>query len=474
MKVILADSKFEPVAKWSQQLPEDPFGGKLGQGLVDPPLSLEQLIFLAERHPVHSAALEQKTADVIGTGWEWTKVDDGSREEERDSIEEWFGDLAGGDDETMHEVLTKLWSDVETLNVGYLEIGRDPSNVVREVFHVPSHTIRVHRDGIRLVQVRDSRKVWFKRWGADTDGRDVDCKTGTLRADIPEGRQAAELLVVRRASRRSSWYGVPGYVSSIGWISLAIAVRDDNLHFFSNRREPRWAIILTNIEDDPGTEEDLRQALAVDHRQPHRNLIIPIAGPGTVDFKKMSETGQEGSFEKLDSRCDARVLVSHRIPPERLGMVRVGPLGGNVALASSRIYREAVISTSQAFLSARINRFIQVEYGLSNGGDGKELLGWTWAPIELDLTEEREDIEAASTLFDKDILVLNEARDRVGKDPLPDDDPRGGMLRSELRAHFGAPAAGEDPLVASIKAIDTEIRRLVAGQELGDPDGDTI
>ena len=477
VKVLLTDAAGDVVAKWSQQLPENPFGdGKLGQGLVEPPLSLENLIFLAERHPVHSAAIEQKTADVIGTGWEWVPDDEeaGADDVRRDDLDEWFAGLVGDSDVTMHELLTQLWLDVETVNVGYWEVGRDPTGVVQQVWHVPAHTIRVHKDGIRLAQARDNRKAWFTRWGAATDGQFVNISTGGIGADVPEDKRGNELLVTRRASRRSSWYGVPGYVSTIGWITLAIAVRDENLYFFSNRREPRWAIILTNIEEDPNIEEDLRQALAVNHQQPHRNLILPITGPGTVEFKKLSETGQDGSFEKLDARCDARILVGHRIPPERLGMIRVGPLGGNVTLASSRVYREAVVSTSQALLAARMNRFIAVEYAKARGLGDDANIGWTWRPVELDLTEEREDIEAASTLFDKDVIILNEARARVKLDPLADDDPRGQMVRSELKAHFGAKPAADDPLANSLKRVDDAIRELTIGLDDDSDDRDTL
>ena len=461
VKVLLADDQGEPIAKWSQQLPDDPFEGRLGTNLVQPPLSLEQLVFLAERHPVHSAALEQKTADVIGTGWEWIPDDEKQADEaRRDDLDMWFKSLAGDADETMHELLTQLWHDTETMNIGYWEVGRDPAGSVQQVWYVPGHTVRFHKDGKRLAQARDNRKAWFARWGSDIlgDGKFINVSNGTVAQDVPEDKRGNELFVIRRPSRRSSFYGVPGYVSVIGWITLALAVRDENLHFFSNRREPRWAIILTNIEDDPGLEDDLRQALAVDHRQPHRNLILPITGPGNVEFKQLSQMGQEGSFEKLDARCDARILVGHRTPPERLGMVRVGPLGGNVALASSRIYREAVISTSQALLAARINRFIKVEYSRARGLSEDVSLGWSWKPVELDLTEERDDIEAAGVLFDKDVMLLNEARARVGLTPMADDDPRGQMTRSELRAHAGMK---EDPTDQRLRELDDELRALL-------------
>src|SRR6266702_2294938 len=71
LKVLYIDNIGNPVGEWhSEQLPENPFSGQM-QGLQEPPYRMEQLVFLAEQHPVHSAALEQKTADICGKGWEW-------------------------------------------------------------------------------------------------------------------------------------------------------------------------------------------------------------------------------------------------------------------------------------------------------------------------------------------------------------------------------------------------------------------
>jgi hypothetical protein len=37
---------------------------------------------------------------------------------------------------------------------------------------------------------------------------------------------------------------------------------------FQNRREPRWAVILTNLQDDPTLADELEQSFKVDLKQP--------------------------------------------------------------------------------------------------------------------------------------------------------------------------------------------------------------
>ena len=183
MKVLFLDDKGESVGEYaSTQLVDDPFETANISGLQEPPYNLSQLAYLAETHPVHSAALEQKTADTIGKGWEWVANDDSEPDEQSlDSLEEWFNSLAPAEQD-MKEILSAAWLDYETLGWGLLELARDSSGVLRKVYHVPGHTVRAHKDGFRLCQIRNERKVWFRRWGSpEQDGKEVqvDAKTGS-------------------------------------------------------------------------------------------------------------------------------------------------------------------------------------------------------------------------------------------------------------------------------------------------------
>ena len=479
LKVLFVDGDKKPVAESSQQLPEDPFEKYHNRGLVDPPYPLEQLLYLAETHPMHAASIEQKTADIVGTGYEWRPRDgvENPNEKQRDELDEWFLSLFPDGDPTPQEAFSALQDDVETFAQGYLEVARDPSGVAKRIYNVPAHTVRFHQDGLKLAQVRRNRLAWFRRWGATDDY--VDSRYGSVNKNVESGKRANDLLVVRRRSRRSSYYGVPTYISAIGWVMLALAARDDNLLFFQNRREPRWAIVLSNLDEEDGLEEEIRRAFTVDLKDPHRNIIIPIAGPGKVDFQKMSSDRAEGSFGGLAERADAQILVSHRIPPERLGMARVGPLGGNIALASSRIYKEAVVSPSQGLLAARVNAFIAREW--PGGGRGKEpsdkkrdkALDWEWAPVELDLAEAVQDAERAKNLFTANIIVLEEARSISGFEPLPDDDPRNKKLAVEL----GAQPSPEEEAAGALNQANSRLDQLLTAenerQSAGTPPDDT-
>jgi len=488
MKVLYLDDQGNPIGEWaSQQLPENPFTGQM-QGLQEPPFRLEQLVYLAESHPVHSAALEQKTADIVGRGWEWEPVDEQEApEEQRDEMAEWFESLAP-DEFDMREVINAVWLDVETTGWGLFEVARDPSGVAQRIYHVPAHTVRAHRAGFKLAQIRDARKVWFRRWGAvEVDGApvEVDSRTGsTSSVKIP----ANDLFIIKRPARRSTWYGIPGYVSSVGWIALALAVRDDNLFFFANRREPRWAIILNNIADDPNLEEDIRRAFTVDLRQPHRNILIPIQGNGTIEFQQLSgKAPQEGSFEKLGDRADAAIMVSHRVPAERLANTKTGPLGGNVAEWANRVYKEGVVGPGQELLASRLNRFISVEYAIATGANGtrqaktqkaKLKKAQAWKPAwfiqmdDLDIETDREELDLAVIAFHGDLITLREARNRLKLGPLMV--PKQVPMVDEQGNPLLDPATGEPMVGPDTGTIDPATGDVIAPEMVESPYNDKL
>lgn len=451
MKVLYLDEAGSPVGEWaSSQLPENMWSGQQLAGLQEPPYRLEQLLMLAESHPVHSAALEQKTADVVGKGWEWVPEDENNADDTaRDELAAWFEGLAP-DELDMKELLVAVWGDVETVGWGLIECLRDPEGAIRRLYHVPGHTVRAHRNGFKLCQIRDNRKVWFRRWGSvDVDGNpvQVDAKTGSMTRIVTP---ANDLFVIKRPSRRSSWYGIPGYVSAIGWVTLALAVRDDNLFFFANRREPRWAIILTNLADDPDIEEDLRRAFQVDLKQPYRNILVPIAGAGKVEFNKLSDTKTDGSFDRLEERANKNIMVAHRVPSERLANSDSGPLGGHRTAEANRVYKEGVVAPGQEVLAARLNRLIEVEYAIARGAAANTVTtkrrkayhvvmrkwrklvtkagvtaeteamhsGWTLALADLDIETDREQVDLVLLRFHGDLITLREARIGLNLGPL--------------------------------------------------------
>lgn len=451
----------------SQQLTEDPFTTLTGYGetLRIPPYSLEQLVFLAEAHPVHAAALEQKASDIVAGGPIFipaSEVEEADQAQLR-AVSKWWEGLF--EDFTPIEVLQALQLDYETTGWGILEVARDAQGRVGRLFHIPAHTMRAHADGIRFAQIRQGRQVWFKRWGREGTFR----ATSGQRAgdDLPPEKRANEVLVFRKPSRRSTWYGIPVYISAVGWILLATTSRDYNILFFENAREPRHIFFLMGLDEDvEETLEDLEQQLRTQHKDPHRNLLLPLTGDAKVEMHRLALQQNDMHFTRLLERTDEEIFIAHRMPPDRVGVVKRGFLGGSVANVMNRIYKDSVVARGQDVLEDRLNRFLLKEYPKATGDAD---LQWRMDFEDLDIADEAADTDIVVAQVKNSILTLNEGRQRLG---LPARSEFGDRTLAEYLAALGVapgPEAvrqdGNRPLgqeiLARLESLDELINDLM-------------
>jgi len=114
-------------------------------------------------------------------------------------------------------LMYRVMVDEEATGNGYVEVSRSRMGKPAALWHCPSHTIRVRNDG-GFVQIRANKKKYFKNYG---DSRSLDSDTGKyFEVDSPEGqklplnRRGNEIIHFRVYSPRSSFYGVPRYVST--------------------------------------------------------------------------------------------------------------------------------------------------------------------------------------------------------------------------------------------------------------------
>lgn len=458
IKVVSVDRAGAVEELASKQLPEDPYVGVsgYGQAIKVPPYSLEQLVFLAESHPVHSSALEQKVQDIVGGGPSWeAKVEGESDEEQLRRLQNWWDSLF--ETYTPLEVLQAVWLDYETLGWGIMEVARDSKGRVGRLYHVPGHTVRALADGKRFVQMRQGRLVYFKAWGVEEE---YYASSGRLSSGpLPPDKRANELLIFKRPSRRSTYYGIPSYVSAIGWLALSLAARDYNIYFFENHREPRHMFVIEGLEEATSDFlESLEQALRVQHKEPHRNLIVALSGEAKVNVHSLGLQQNDMHFSRLIERVDDEILMAHRIPPDRLGFAKRGFLGGSVAASLNRIYKESVVTKGQAVLESRLNRFIEREFG--------EEPQWRMVFEEPDIRDETTDADIVVELLKVNVLTLNEARHRLG---YPSRDEFGDLTLAEYLTKYGLEAKALFPAAhdgRSSRGLDEIIERLDEIEEL--------
>ena len=405
----------------SKRLLEDPFENSTGYGdmIHTPPYSLEQLVYLAECHPVHAAALEQKVSDIIAGGPKFTPLHENDVSVEHDKVILWWKSLFK--ESTGIETLHSMWLDYETVGWGFLEIVRDLSGNVTSLYHVPGHTMRAGSNGL-YVQMRSNKRTWFKRYG-DTNEYNVasgeKLKDAEDLVEVPFEKRSNEVICFKKSARRSSYYGIPSYVAAIGQITLAVAARDYNILFFENHREPRYIIVLEGLtlgDDSDKLLDDIEQTLKSNHKEPHRNLILPIAGDAKVRVERMGANGADINFEKLQGQTQQEILTAHRMPLDRIGSTNTGALSGSASVSLNRIYKEGVVSRGQAILEDILTDFIDTEYEKTTGRNADTLIDFE----ELDINDQSTDSTIVQVLVASEIITLNEARKKIRMEPKPE------------------------------------------------------
>jgi len=383
----------------SQQLEEDPWRESYASGEVkEPPYSLTALAELYEINATHKACVDAKAANIVGLGFRFVPATEGGKADpaNRRYLENLFERC--NPEMTFTEVMRAVWTDVETIGNGYLEVTRNSLGAIDGFYHVPGTTVRVRsrRDG--FVQVREGRKRYFRPLGWE-EVRDPE--TGEIQN---------ELIHFRKYTPQSTYYGVPDILPALTAIAGDRAAAEYNVDYFEHNAIPRMAII---VEGGHLTKELLRQVQQFMETeikgQAHKTLVLDVPGNGVkVRLEQLGQVrSEDAGFLGYRKANRDEILMVHRVPPSKITIVE------NANLANSKdqdkTFREQVIRPEQRRIEYQINRMIREQIGI---GD------WRFEFREMDLSEEREQAEIAKLYADMKVWTPDEIRQQQGLPPL--------------------------------------------------------
>lgn len=407
--------------------------------VVVPPYNLDELAWFYENSFANHAAINAKVANIVGLGYHFTnteatvsKLEEATSEEQlmrahrkiqrlKSQLTDWLEEL--NDEDTFTHVLEKVYTDVEALGNGYIEIGRKINGEIGYVGHIPASTIRVRRMRDGYIQIVNQRVVFFRNF-QDTNG--INPVTNDPRPN--------ELIHVKKYSPKTSYYGVPDSVSSAtSMVGDNLAGRY-NVDYFENKAVPRYIVTLKGAKLSVDAEDKLFRFLQSGLRgQNHRTLYIPLPGDGPdskVEFKMDPiENGvQEGSFDKYRKSNRDDILMAHQVPISKVGS------GSGVSIAaamvSDRTFKEQVARPAQRNLEKVINKILK---------ERTDMLQFKLN--ELTLTDEQTQSQIDERYLRMQVLVPNEVREKLGypvrqggQDPV--------VMTSQQRAEQTAQATG--------------------------------
>ena len=383
-------------------------------GLFDvvlPPYNLDELAYFYENSFANHAAIQAKVANIVGLGYSFNMTDStvAKLEEAPDDMSlmraqrkiqrakadltDWVESL--NDEDTFTHVLEKVYTDVETVGNGYIEIGRKVNGDIGYIGHIPATTIRVRRMRDGYIQIVNQKVVYFRNF---QEQKNINPVTNDNRPN--------ELIHIKKYSPKNSYYGVPDTVASAtSMVGNELAAKY-NVDYFENKAVPRYIAIVKGAKLSSDAEDKFFRFMQAGLKgQNHRTLYIPLPGDGPdnkVDFKlEPIENGiQDGSFDRYRKANRDDILMAHQVPYSKVG----GGAGISIAsaLVADRTFKEQVARPAQRNLEKTINKIVK---------EKTDMLSLKFN--ELTLTDEQTQSQIDERYLRMQVLVPNEVRERL-------------------------------------------------------------
>lgn len=281
---------------------------------------------------------------------------------------------------------------------------------------MPAHTFRIKKGGNAYCQNRlPGKYVWFKPFAYEMD---INAETGEeapLGSLKPEQR-AHEILFYKNYYQRSSWYGAPNILPATGAVVGILASRDYNLAFFENYGMPVAIVTIEGAWEEGATDRvaDFLNVECKGAAQAHKTIVLNPPAGGGVKVEALVADIKEGHFKLYVKQLISEILVAHRMPPYRVGIVETGSLGGNVAEETTPIYVGGVIKPLDVVIEA------QVQWLIEEGFEEKRV---KFSLNDVDIRDKFRETDRCEKLFGMAVMTRAEVAKTLGLPDIPKDDP---------------------------------------------------
>lgn len=379
--------------------------------VITPPWNVYELANYYDTSFANHAAIDAKVENIVGLGYDFevsprtmlkleASTDSAATDRARKRIErakiemrDWLESL--NDDDSLTSTMEKVYTDVQAIGNGYLEIGRTTRGEIGYVGHIPATTIRVRRLKDGYIQIIGNKTVYFRNFGASNQNM------------VTDDPRPNEIIHFKQYSPLNTFYGVPDIMSAISSLIGDQLASQYNIDYFSNKAVPRYVVTLKGAKLSADAEDKMFRFLQTGLKgQSHRTLYIPLppdSDTNKVEFKmEPIEAGiQEGSFKEYRKQNRDDILVAHQVPLSKLGGSDSSAIAA--ALAQDRTFKEQVARPAQAQLEKMINKVIK---------EKTDILEFKFN--ELTLTDEITQSQILERYVKNQVMTPNEARSILG------------------------------------------------------------
>jgi PBSX family phage portal protein len=385
---------------------EDPFQEQVEEAdCRTMPYAPMALLELYEESLWHYRCCNIKSQVTTGQGWSLQPIE-GEQEpdEQHKRAMEFLEAPNERSDETIYDILHKLWIDYEVIGNAYLEIDYNRKGEPANIYHMPAIFTRksVERPGYYMREDSSAELIYFNAFKRDMEmlGSDFDSNVNTV-------------YHIRNYYPGSNFYGIPDILPAIGAAVLNKYACNYNIHYFLNGAIPSVVITLQGAKLSAESQKAVQSFFKKNMQgiiNNSRVLVIPVqSSDAKINIEKLSDDVKEGSFSKLREDNRNEIVAVHGVPPRLLGINEQGKLGGsNETAAQMRMFKEVVIEHRQRRVEHLVNQLLK-QLGVEN---------WRFTLNRLDIGEPAELAERVTKLVQAKVLLVNEGRAELGKDPL--------------------------------------------------------
>jgi len=384
----------------------------INNGLINPPYSPEGLMIYYDHNSTFYAVVNQIAVDVAGLGWSILPKDkDSENASELKAVKEVLDNIVP--ESSLRTLFKELLIDWGVVGYFGVEVIRNLKGQVSKLVRVPAHTIRIYKDGSKYCQVKNQKKVWFRKFGSEEN---ISYETG--KATDNQEKLANEMIYYRNPSQSSEFYGSPNIISAMSDLSGLVESSTYNLAFFENFGVPVSIVTLKGLWEENSANQ-IKKFITTEIKgsdNGHKSLILELDPESEFNIDELSSKIKDSSFMEYRKENKENILSCYSMPPERIGVSVTGPLGGEKVYAANEIYRQAVVLPLKEDIEEIMNRIFS---------EGLEVDTYKFKFKNLDLESRSERVERVTKLVDRGIITGNEARKELGLPPIG---PEGDVL----------------------------------------------
>jgi capsid portal protein len=338
-------------------------------------------------------------------------MNDDAPESEKDRAQAFIDQV--NQDMTFQDLLHQAAWEFCAIGWGAWEVVRvEPFNE-SALYPIPAHTLRATNDPRIFVQVRAGRFAYFKRFGLQVF---VDARDGRVYDTKPDDKdyvEATEIIAFSRYSPRSSFYGIPSFVSSAPAMAEYAAIREFNTSFFETSGVMSRMIFLKSNTDVTEVLNEINDTLVDAAGRNHSTLVSDL--PADADIKEidLAPDVREGHFGKRREDLVKSILIAHNVPPYRVGWAQIGQMGGAPARDMLIAYRHGEVEPIQTMFERKLAVTLF-------GPKGLNLQGWELIFSDLDWNETELNLNIAVRGVQAGIFSPNDGAEILGRKRNPD------------------------------------------------------